>query len=462
MLFHTQLFLLVFLPLVLAGYYLGAHHRAFRSWLLIVASLVFYGYWDLRLLPLLVGSIVVNWLFARYYQRIGGGLLVPLGVTLNLVVLGVFKYADFFGDTLALLSGSVHERWSIILPLGISFYTFQQISYLIDLKRGKAPLYTFTEYALYVSFFPQLIAGPIVRHREIIFQYARDPLRAGLYERLSKGLLLLLFGLFKKSGLADHMADVADPLFQSAASGTLLSVAESWTATAAFGLEIYFDFSGYSDMAIGLALLFGLGLPINFDAPYRADSIRDFWRRWHMTLSRFLRDYLYFPLGGSRHGPGREITALMVTMFLGGLWHGAAWTFVVWGGLHGAALAVNHSWARAGLALPLPLSRLLTLLFVTLAWVLFRAADFATAWNIYTSMFAIAEVPLTVAKNYEGEPWLIAVAAAFALLGPTSQRLALELIRPRLLVAVGVGWSFAVMVLAVGGWQGREFIYFQF
>ena len=462
MLFHTQLFLLVFLPLVLVGYYFGARHRAFRSWLLIAASLIFYGYWDLRLLPLLVGSIIANWMFARYHQRIGGVLLVTLGVTLNLVVLGVFKYADFFADTLAMLSGSAHERWNIILPLGISFFTFQQISYLVDLKRGKAALYTFTEYALYVSFFPQLIAGPIVRHGEIIYQYARDPLRSGLYERLCKGLLLLLFGLFKKSVLADEMADIADPLFQSAADGTALSIAESWVATAAFGLQIYFDFSAYSDMAIGLALLFGLSLPINFDAPYRAVSIRDFWRRWHMTLSRFLRDYLYIPLGGSRVGPWRQLATLMITMLLGGLWHGAAWTFVLWGGLHGAALAVNHAWERAGHTLPRHLAQLLTLLFVTLAWVPFRATDFTTAWDIYASLFALAQVPLTAAQEYSGDPELILVAAAFALLGPTSQRLALELARPRLLVAVGAGIGYAAMLLAVGGWHSREFIYFQF
>ena len=175
------------------------------------------------------------------------------------------------------------------------------------------------------------------------------------------------------------MADIADPLFQSAANGTALSVAESWVATAAFGLQIYFDFSAYSDMAIGLALLFGLSLPINFDAPYRAVSIRDFWRRWHMTLSRFLRDYLYIPIGGSRVGPWRQLATLMITMLLGGLWHGAAWTFVLWGGLHGAALAVNHAWERAGHTLPRHLAQLLTLLFVTLAWVPFRAADFTTA-----------------------------------------------------------------------------------
>ncbi|MFQ5954347.1 MAG: MBOAT family O-acyltransferase, partial [Kiloniellales bacterium] len=313
MLFHSQVFLLLFLPPTLAGYYAAASRPRLRRWLLVVASLLFYGYWEIRLVPLLVGSVVGNWLVAYLATRPQAGIewrhrLPWLGVALNLAVLGVFKYADFFADSLGMLFGVTHDPWNIILPLGISFFTFQQISYLVDLRRGEAPVYDFLDYAVYVTFFPQLIAGPIVRHHEIIHQYREDPWRPGLAQRLSQGLTLLVMGLFKKVVLADGLALIADPIFARAAGvasglGELpLSFAEGWLAALCFTFQLYFDFSGYTDMAIGLALMFGLMLPINFDAPYRATSIREFWRRWHMTLSRFLRDYLYFPMGGNRRG----------------------------------------------------------------------------------------------------------------------------------------------------------------
>ncbi len=353
MLFHSQAFLLLFLPPVLVGFYLLSGR--FRLWWLLVASFAFYGYWDIRLLPLLAGSIAVNWALAAMWGRLGAterGASAPImaGVAMNLLLLGIFKYADFIAESAAYAGGWVHDPWNIVLPLGISFFTFQQLSYLIDLRRGQAPVYGFRDYALYVAFFPQLIAGPIVRHNELVSQFGRDPWRDGAAERLSRGALLLTFGLAKKVFVADRLARVADPLFQAAHGG--LSFAESWVAAAAFGLQIYFDFSAYSDMAIGLALMFGFALPENFRSPYRSVSLRDFWQRWHMTLSRFLRDYLYVPLGGSRHGAIRTVAALMSTMLLGGLWHGAAWTFVLWGALHGLGLVVVHLWQRAGFRLP--------------------------------------------------------------------------------------------------------------
>lgn len=289
MLFHSQIFLLLFLPVAVAVYYWLAGRGRSGVWWLVAASLVFYGYWDARLLPLLGGSVTINWLFARWY--IGGTgtswrrhYLVPLGVVLNLLIIGVFKYADFFADSIAWANGDVRQSWSIILPLGISFFTFQQISYLVDLQRGTAPAYKFRDYALYVSFFPQLIAGPIVRHNEFIYQLKESPLRTGVAERLSRGAVLLLIGLLKKVFIADRLAALADPVFADAAAGKVVSTVDAWLADFAFGLQIYFDFSGYSDMAIGLALMFGFTLPINFNAPYSATSIQEFWRRWHMTL----------------------------------------------------------------------------------------------------------------------------------------------------------------------------------
>ncbi len=460
MLFHTQEFFLVFLPPVLVLYYLAARHERLRTWLLIGGSIVFYGYWDMRLLPLLAGSVAANWLFARLFAGGGARWLVPAGVALNLVVLSVFKYTDFFAETLAFLGVWRHDPWGIALPLGISFFTFQQISYLVDLGRGKAPIYRFDQYAMYVTFFPQLIAGPIVRHNEIIHQFGLSPLRDGLYERLSRGSVLFVIGLVKKAYFADRLATVADPLFARAAAGEVLSFAEGWAAAGAFGLQIYFDFSGYSDMAIGLALMFGFTLPVNFNAPYRATSIREFWRRWHMTLSRFLRDYLYIPLGGGHFGFVRQLAAILVTMLLGGLWHGAGWTFVAWGGLHGLAIAVNHIWSRAGLRLPAVAGWALTMLFVFVCWVLFRAEGFAAATSMLNSMAGAEGWSLAVTGA--GEPWFIAAAAALALFGMASHRLALDALRPRRSVALLAGVAIVYMMLHVSTVDEIEFIYFQF
>ncbi|MEJ1976059.1 MAG: MBOAT family protein [Acetobacteraceae bacterium] len=347
MLFNSQAFILGFLPCVLAAYYVAAEHPALRRAVLVAASLVFYGWWDIRFVPLLVGLTLANWLFVRAYGLWRRDAWLVAGVVLNLMVLGVCKYANFAADTLASLFGTVHQPWGIVLPLGISFFTFQKISYLVDLRRGDRHVYGLLEFAAFVTFFPQLIAGPLVRHNEIIPQFALSPRRAEMWENLARGAVLFAIGLTKKAAIADTVAQICDPLF---ARGTPLNLAEAWAASGTYMLQIYFDFSGYSDMAIGLGLMFGLRLPLNFAAPYRAASIREFWRRWHMTLSRFLRDYLYIPLGGNRRGEARQALNVVATMLLGGLWHGAAWTFVVWGGLHGLALAANSAWDRAGAA----------------------------------------------------------------------------------------------------------------
>ncbi len=468
MLFHSQTFLLIFLPLALVGYYLLAAHRRARAWLLIAASLVFYGFWDPRLVPLLVGSVSANWLLARAFARLPRGYLAAAGIVLNLAVLGIFKYADFFAGTLAALAGGGHQPWSIVLPLGISFFTFQQISYLADLGRGRARAYRFEEYALYVTFFPQLIAGPIVRHNELIHQFDLEPLRDGLHERLSRGFVLLVVGLAKKVLIANQLALVADPVFAAAAGGEPVGFAAAWVATLAFTFQIYFDFSAYSDMAIGLGLMFGFTLPINFNAPYRAASIREFWRRWHMTLTRFLTDYVYVPVGqrlpfgARRDGWLREGIASMVTMVLCGLWHGAAWTFVVWGGLHGAALVVNQAWRRARLPMPAVLGWLLTFLFFALGMVLFRAADFATALDMLAVMAGADGWQLAVPGIAPKRLVLVGVAALLCFLAPTSQRLAMELFSPRRVGAAAAAGLLVYITLDVGGGGNAEFIYFQF
>src|SRR5271163_3057099 len=306
MLFNSFQFILGFLPPVLAGYWLLARYSAARLWFLLAASLVFYGYSDWRFVPLLAASIVINWLAAEGFLAIRRRIILHAAIAANLLCLGVFKYLGFFDGVFVDATGWELSLPRLALPLGISFFTFHHIIYLVDLLRGTAPRYRFRDYALYIALFPQILAGPLVRHHEIVPQFASSPARPGWDTRLAQGIGFFVIGLAKKLFLADPLAAHADPVFASAAVGPI-SIGEAWTGALAFPLQIYFDFSAYSDMAIGLALLFGFVLPYNFNVPYRAASLRDFWRRWHMTLSRFLRDYLYIPLGGNRHGLPRQI-----------------------------------------------------------------------------------------------------------------------------------------------------------
>jgi D-alanyl-lipoteichoic acid acyltransferase DltB (MBOAT superfamily) len=463
MLFHTQAFLLAFLPVTLAAYYALAARPQARRWAAILASLAFYGYWDWRLVPLLVLSVSVNWALSLLPPRLALRAVVALGVAANLSVLAFFKYADFLAGSAEALLGLKHDPYGIVLPLGISFFTFQQISYLVDLGRGQAPRYRFSDYALWVTLFPHLIAGPIIRHHEIIDQFALAPLRAGLAERLSRGFVLLVLGIAKKVLIADPLAQLADPLFAAAGAGSALALGQAWIAGLAFALQIYFDFSGYSDMAMGIAMLLGLMLPVNFDAPYRAASIREFWRRWHVTLSRFLRDYLYIPMGGNRRGPALRAAATVATMLLGGLWHGAGWTFVAWGGLHGLALAANQAWSRRGLPMPAPLGWLLTMLVVVVGFVLFRAADFGQAMSIVAGMAGFNGLKSAGAPPASAAGLAILVLAGFlAAIGPPAHVLAFERMKPVGWIAAPAALAFVYLLLAVGGGRNTEFIYFQF
>ncbi|MDR3533790.1 MAG: MBOAT family protein [Rhodopila sp.] len=459
MLFNSQVFIVFFLPAVLGLYYALSARRAARQTLVILASLGFYAWWDVRFVPLLAGLTVANWLIARWFGAARHRWIPILGVVLNLAALALFKYADFFRGTVFDLLGDSWHPWDLILPLGISFFVFQKISYLIDLRRGDRHIYSFLDFCMFVTFFPQLIAGPLVRHNEIIPQFDADPRRPAMWENLSRGFILFLIGVTKKVALADTLAMLADPLFHQALLAPL-SAAQAWTAAAAYTLQIYFDFSGYSDMALGLALMFGFQLPFNFDAPYRARSVRDFWRRWHMTLSRFLRDYLYVPLGGNRGSSSRQAVNVIATMLLGGLWHGANWTFVAWGGLHGVALAVNHVWEKRGLRLPAAVAWLLTLLFVVVCWVLFRSPDFTHAGQILSSMVGLHGAG-TLSLDRESVSALV-IGALVATLGPTSQEAALRWLRPQTWLALPAGVLLAYLLLLIGGRLPNVFIYFQF
>jgi D-alanyl-lipoteichoic acid acyltransferase DltB (MBOAT superfamily) len=499
MLFNSHAFLFGFLPVVLLGYHLLGRYgarRAGTTWL-ILASLFFYGWWNPRYLALIAASIAGNFalgtLQGRTVERRGHGskAQLALGVCANVGVLIYYKYANFFLDTAHALLGVEWAMRAVVLPLGISFITFQKIAYLVDAYYGKAKEYDLHDFCLFVLFFPQLIAGPIVHHGEVIPQFRA--MRGGLRpEHLSIGATLFVIGLFKKVVFADSIGQYANQGFAAVHGGGEPTLFAAWGAALAYTLQLYFDFSGYSDMAIGLARMFGITLPLNFDSPYRASSIIDFWRRWHMTLSRFLRDYVYIPLGGGRCSTTRRYGNLMATMLVGGLWHGAGWTFVLWGGLHGAYLMLNHGWrhltegrAWADARWLRPGYHALTLLAVILGWVFFRAATFGDATSLLAGMVGLHGAPLPtqlrglglpVAElGYSAAAWAwIAALGAIALWCPNSQELMHRAATaptpveraPRIAWRSSFRWAAATGVAAVMVLMGlnrvSEFLYFQF
>ncbi|MCW8932690.1 MAG: MBOAT family protein [Gammaproteobacteria bacterium] len=405
MLFNSYSFIFFFLPITYLLYsWLEkfSNQRVKLIWL-VLASLFFYGWWNPVYVILIVSSILFNYFWGNLLHQYSSRILLIFGISVNLGLLGYFKYANFFVDTVNLISGTYYYFEQILLPLAISFFTFQQIAYLVDVYRKEVDEHDFLQYSLFVLFFPQLIAGPIVHHREMLPQFLKKD-NSVKSENLGIGISVFIIGLFKKVVIADGIAIYATPVFTAADGGVSLTFFEAWGGALAYTLQLYFDFSGYSDMAIGLARMFGIKLPENFNSPYKANNIIDFWRCWHMTLSRFLRDYLYFPLGGNRKGRTRRYVNLMLTMLLGGLWHGAGWTFIIWGGLHGFYLITNHVWhylKRNTILSHLTLikadnyiislfskviSRLLTFLAIVIAWVFFRAETFDGALKILYGM----------------------------------------------------------------------------
>ena len=458
MLFQSQVFLLGFLPVTVALWYGLAERTVAREWCLLICSLVFYAWWDVRFVPLLVLQGGLSWLAAEIFQRRGGQprALLIAAIAANLAVLAFFKYWTFLAQTVLAALGMHLPDYSIILPIGISFFTFEIISYLVDLGWRGAPHYNFRRFGLFVAFFPRLIAGPIVRHNEIIPQFDLAPLREGLAERLSQGATLLVLGLAKKLFLADALAPLADAAFRAGVSETP-SLGIAWTGALAFTFQLFLDFSAYSEMAIGIALMLGLTLPANFAAPYQSLDLRDFWQRWHMTLSRYFRDYLYFPLGGSHHGWRTFAVATLATMGLCGLWHGAGWTFIVWGLLHGLGLIVCRAWARFGVQLPHVAAWTLTFVFVVAGWVLFRASGFTAAGHMLAGLIGLGGFSGALEK-----PALLASAAAVSLLGPTTQAVVAQWLRPVPAIGALVGLLAAAVVLETGKGQPVTFIYFQF
>ncbi len=456
MLFNSPEFIFFFLPITLLGFFfIGskklniARFKLEGSILwLVFASLFFYGWWNPPYLILIVISIALNYICGSYLSHHlvdrsnSKKLFLLLGIGFNLGLIGYYKYANFFISNINQVIGSNINITSIILPLGISFYTFQQIAYLVDAYRGETKEYNFLNYSLFVTFFPQLIAGPIVHHKDILHQFRQDSIYRFSSQALSIGLTVFIAGLFKKIVFADRIAAFATPVFAAASQGVTLTFSEAWAGALAYTLQLYFDFSGYSDMAIGIAYMFGIRLPLNFYSPYKAVSIVDFWRRWHITLSHFLRDYLYIPLGGNRKGKIRRHINLMITMLLGGLWHGAGWTFIFWGGLHGVYLVINHQyrsfrrwigqdtkedgWLLRGMGW------FVTFLAVMVSWVFFRADSFTSALSILSSMIGLNGISLpgfwepylSFMKNwgvdFQGFTVNVGMSQKYAVLGITS------------------------------------------
>ncbi len=511
MLFNSLVFIFAFLPLTACVYFLLTSRRHIRpavAWL-VLASWFFYAWWDASYLALLLGSMAFNFALGSRLSFMEPGprrAALRLGVAANLGLLGYYKYSGFFVDTLAGISGLSFQNFEVALPLAISFFTFQQIAYLVDASRGETQEHSFFDYALFVSFFPQLIAGPIVHHGEMLPQFSRLEALRPSARNVSIGLTIFVIGLSKKVLLADTFSTFASPVFATADSGVAVSLLEAWTGALAYTFQLYFDFSGYSDMAIGAARIFGITLPINFDSPYKSTSAIEFWRRWHMTLSRFLRDYLYIPLGGNRRGRFRRYVNLFLTMLLGGLWHGAGVTFVVWGALHGIFLIVNHVWrALPWYRPPGKLGRLsgllLTFTAVVAAWVVFRAPSMPTALNMLSGMLGLNGVVLPLSlESRLGElaitlkslgigfgwtnirravPWLAAGFAAVWLLPNTQEFMAryepvlksswqrnLRGLRwawsPGTAWGVALGLVFVVAVSALLATAESEFLYFDF
>jgi alginate O-acetyltransferase complex protein AlgI len=504
MLFNSFLFIGVFLPITLALWWLLKIKVGIRialAWL-VLASLFFYAYWDVRYLFILMTSVGVNfWLGGKILAAKNFRLdrrakhWMVIGVSFNLLVLGGFKYAYFLASNLFALADLPAPFASPALPLAISFVTFQKIAYLVDCRRGLVARHDALDYLFFVSFFPQLIAGPIVHHKPLIAQVSqnKNPLFTQP-EIFLAGFSFFSIGLFKKVVLADSLARYATPVFDLARHAVPGGEA-AWQATLAYTLQLYFDFSGYSDMAIGLALLFGFKLPINFYSPYQATSIIEFWRRWHMTLSTFLRDYLYIPMGGNRHGAIARYRNAWVTMLLAGLWHGAGWNFLLWGALHGLLILLNHLWRNAVLKFSLvaAIARRIPTVFmigisfflVALAWVLFRSPDLLTASNMYQALLhplsgnalptplwhsigAMLE-GMTSASGEMGWPWVTLGLVVVMLLPSTAKLLSYDAtpntayaIKPRFALGLLAGSCFWLALKWIAVRPPTEFLYFNF
>jgi alginate O-acetyltransferase complex protein AlgI len=491
MLFNSYAFIFLYLPIVLLIYFhLARLGHAYAAGWLAMASLFFYGYWNPAYVGLLLASIIFNYAFGLWIAksrnnavRVSGKQLLVVAVVANLSLLGYYKYANFFISSANSVTGLSLSLGDIILPLGISFFTFTQIAFLVDTWQGKVKEYNFIHYTLFVTYFPHLIAGPVLHHSEMMPQFAQRNNYRVNWEHLAGGIVLFTLGLCKKTLWADSFAPYAHAVFAGVQRGSIPTIYEAWSGALAYTMQIYFDFSGYTDMALGVALMFNIRLPINFNSPYKATSIIEFWRRWHMTLSRFLRDYLYIPLGGNRKGKLRRYTNLMATMILGGVWHGAGWTYICWGVLHGVYLTVNHVW-REWLPekwvgwIPAWLSTLtggfITFIAVVVAWVVFYSVDIAHAVVMLKAMSGIEARPITLdavihkqlllSTDLSGRELVILLLTAFLWIWALPNSTTVKFIKGNFVLMMAQAMAVIYLLYLVIDHFGSysPFLYFQF
>ena len=469
MLFNSFEYLFFFLPIsfFLYFYFSHQHKETIAKIWLFSASLFFYSWWNWIYLPLILTSALFNYFVGTRLSKDGAGSAINkkgwliIGLLGNLGLLTYFKYADFFIESfnwaLDVHLGLPH----VVLPLAISFFTFQQISFLVDSYKNEVRNYGIVNYLIFVTFFPQLIAGPIVHHREMMPQFDRPERRILNFDHVGIGMFLLSLGLFKKVVIADYLAQIASPGFDEAVVVTFI---ESWAISLSYTFQLYFDFSGYADMAMGAAMLFSIKLPFNFDSPYKAVNIREFWKKWHMTLGRFFRNYVYIPLGGNQRTDTITYCNLLTTFFLVGLWHGAGWNFVIWGLLHGAAMVAHRLWGKLNISLHKTLAWVLTFNFINLTWVIFRAETWEDAWKILKAMMGMNEINLVYYEYFPDIGPLLFALLTIALLAlvlfPKNSnyyRDNLQLNKKTLLV-----YSILYLTVFLNLSSTSEFLYFRF
>ena len=480
MLFNSYEFIFFFLPFSFFVYFFLLSQRLVTGAkaFLVFASLFFYSWWNITYLPLILTSMLFNYSIGNTLNenfkkiKVHKKSVLFFGIIANLSLLAYFKYMDFFLENINLLAGTSIPLLHLALPLAISFFTFQQIAYLVDSYRGETAEYDFLNYALFVTFFPQLIAGPIVHHKEMMPQFASKWNLVKNYKNIALGMFIFSVGLFKKVAIADTFAIWATHGFDVSKT---LDFFEAWMTSLSYTFQLYYDFSGYTDMAIGAALLFNIKLPINFNSPYKALDIQDFWRRWHITLSRFLRDYIYIPLGGNRKGSFRTYSNLMVTFILGGIWHGAGWTFVFWGFLHGLALVIHRFWKALGFTMPKILAWFITFNFINIAWVFFRAKEWEDAIKVLKGMLNVSglssihfeHITLLKMVNIQDSISTSSMAYLFmgilflvTLFGNNSMQLSHRFMKYKTLSAILCALLFVIAIYNLN--NGSEFLYFNF
>ncbi len=474
MVFSSYEFIFAFLPVVLVGYFCAYKSRTLQNLILVSGSLFFYAYFNISYLPIMLSSIVINYVIAYFMDKASdkksaAGLLCTIGVLFNIGLLGYFKYYDFFVENINTVFNADFTLKHILLPLGISFFTFQQLSFLISVYKKEEKIEDILSYSLFVSFFPQLVAGPIVSYSEMMPQFVDQKNRRFNLNNFSQGLYIFVLGLFKKIVIADTMNIFVNNGFNA----DELSMAAGWVTSLSYTIQIYFDFSGYSDMAIGLGKMFNIHIPLNFDSPYKSQSISEFWKRWHITLGRALRTFVYIPLGGNRKGKLRMYLNYFVTFFISGLWHGADWTFVIWGTINGLCIIFEKIFSGVIAKIPKAVKIAVTFLITNALWVLFRAESFEQALGIYKSMinfgnFGLSQVADLTIDGIMGLPTPIALGYIFALVigllcvvffsKNVIQKA--EKFKPTILNAILIAFLFTVSVLFIS--RESVFIYFNF